>query len=236
MKLLISVLKLTTHGPTSHETIKKDLRFPLSFVTELLQTLQNDGLVYVRDNIVETSSTQRLELAVRALKAGADIGTVSNLLEWKEFENMAAFALEHYRYSVVKNLHFKENERRYEIDVIGFKKPLAVCIDCKHWHHGLHKSALGKIVAKQAERVHALAKSFPNPKIRPENVSRGILKFLPVILTLTTGQTKFHEGVPIVPVIGFQDFLIQLPAYADSLVWIKPRGALESFFNQKSLL
>jgi hypothetical protein len=95
---------------------------------------------------------------------------------------------------------------------------------------------LEKIVEKQVERVRALAKSFPNPKIKPESVSRGILKFLPVILSLTTGQTKFHEGVPIVPVTGFQDFLLQLPAYADSLVWIRPRGALESFFNQKSLL
>jgi Holliday junction resolvase-like predicted endonuclease len=236
MKLLISVLKLTTHGPASHETIKKDLRFPLSLVTELLQTLQNDGLVYLRDNIVETSSTQRLELAVRALKSGADIGTVSNLLEWREFEDMAALALEHNRYSVIKNLHFKEDNRKYEMDVIGFKKPLAVCIDCKHWHHGLYRSALEEIVEKQVERVRALTKSFPHPKIKPENVSRGILKFLPVILSLTTGQTKFHDGVPIVPVTGFQDFLLQLPAYADSLVWIEPRGALESFFNQKPLL
>lgn len=236
MKLLISVLKLTAHGPASHETIKRDLRFPLSFVIELLQTLQNDGLVYVRDNIVETNSTQRLELAVRALRAGADIGTVSGLLEWKEFEDMAAFALEHNRYSVVRNLHFKENNRRYEVDVIGFKKPLAVCIDCKHWHRGFRKSVLEKIVEKQAERVRALAKSFPNPKIKPENASRGIVKFLPVILSLTTGQTKFYEGIPIVPVTGFQDFLIQLPAYADSLHWIKPRCASKSSFSQKSLV
>jgi Holliday junction resolvase-like predicted endonuclease len=236
MKLLISVLKLTVHGPASHESIKNDIRFPLSFVKKLLQTLQSDGLLYVRDNIVETSSTQRVELAVRALRTGADIGTVSGFLEWKEFEDMAAFALDHNGYSVVKNLHFKENNRRYEVDVIGFKKPLAVCIDCKHWHQGLCKSALKKIVEKQTERVQALAKSFPNPKIKPENASIGIVKFLPVILSLTTSQTKFHNGVPIVPVTGFQDFLIQLPAYAHSLLWIKPRGASKSPFSQKSLV
>jgi len=234
--MLISILKLTKDGPVSHETINKDVRFPAGVVRELLRKLQNDGLLNVQDNMVETSDVQRLELAVRALRAGADIERVSDLLRWKEFEAMAAVAFEHNSYSVLKNLHFKYSGRKYEIDIVGCRKPLVVCVDCKHWHHGLHKSTLEKVVKEQIERVRALTESLPNPRIKIECVSWSSPKFVPVILSLITDESKFYGGVPVVPIVGLQDFLNQLPAYADSLLSIKLGDVKKSSSSQKSLL
>jgi Holliday junction resolvase-like predicted endonuclease len=217
-ELLISLLELTKEGPISQEVIKKRSRLPTGFVEQLLQKLQNDGLVYRHGGVVEASSVQRLQLAVRALKSGADVERVSDFLQWREFEGIAAVAFESNGYIVVRNLHFNQGGRRWEIDIIGCKSSLVVCLDCKHWRHGMQRSAAEKIAEEQAERTRALVMSLPNPAVKIECLSRSNAKFVPAVLSLTFDKFKFHKGVPIVPVLELQDFLDQLPAYADSLL------------------
>jgi Holliday junction resolvase-like predicted endonuclease len=217
-ELLILLLKLTKDGPVSQEVIKKESRLPTSLVAKLLRKLQSDGLVYHHGNVVEASSPQRLRLAVCALKSGGDLERVSGFLQWKEFESIAAVAFESNGYTVVKNLHFKHGGHRWEIDIIGCKSPLVVCLDCKHWHHGLQGSAAEKIAEQQTERTRALVMSLPNPTVKLECLSRSNAKFVPAVLSLTFDKFKFYNGVPVVPVLQLQDFLNQLPACADSLL------------------
>ena len=222
--LLISILKLTKDGPVSQEVINKEARLPASLVGELLRKLQSEGLIYLRGSIVEVSSVQRLQLAVRALKSGGDLERVSGFLQWKEFEGIAAVALESNGYTVVRNLHFKHGGRRWEIDIVGWKSPIVVCLDCKHWHHGLQRSAAEKIAEQQTERTRALVMSLPNPAVKIEFLSCGTAKFVPAVLSLTFDKFKFYKGVPVVPVLQLQDFLNQLPAYADSLLCLTANG------------
>ena len=217
-ELLISLLKLTKDGPVSQEVIKKESRLPISLVEELLRKLQSDGLVYQNANLVEASSLQRLRLAVCALRSGGDLERVSGFLRWKEFEGIAAVVFESNGYAVVRNLHFKHGGRRWEIDIIGCNSPLVVCLDCKHWHHGLQGSTAEKIAEQQTERTRALVMSLPNPTVKLECLSRRDAKFVPAVLSLTFEKFKFHNGVPVVPILQLQDFLNQLPACADSLL------------------
>jgi Holliday junction resolvase-like predicted endonuclease len=215
--LVIVLLKLTRGGPVSHELINKEAKTPSRIVSKLLEKLQNDGLVYVHKSFVETDIMQRLRLAVHAINLGADPEQTSRFLQWKEFEGMAAFVLEQNRYSVMKNLRFKHGGRRWEVDIVGCKKPSAICIDCKHWNQGVHPSALKKIVQEQVKRTQALAKSLPNPTVKIECATWDKAKLIPVVLSLTTPRFRFYEDVPIVSVLQLQDFLNQLPAYTDSL-------------------
>ena len=215
--LIISILKLTRDGPISNKLVNKDAKIPQQIAEKLLRKLQNDRLIYVQKNVIEANSLQRLKLAVHAILLGADIENVSSFLQWQEFENMAAVAFERNSYSVKKNLRFKHNRRRWEIDIVGCKKPIAICVDCKHWHRGLHPSALKKIVEEQVERTFALAESLPSLAGKIECVSWNNVKLVPAVLTLVTGRFKFCDNVPIVAVLQLQDFLSQLPAYADSL-------------------
>jgi Holliday junction resolvase-like predicted endonuclease len=234
--MYISILKQTKEGPISHEIIKNDTRFPTTVVKKLLQRLQNDGLIYFRRGMLQTSDAQRLGLAVRAVEAGAGIDKVSSLLHWKEFEAITALAFEHNCYSVVGNLRFKQGIRRYEIDIIGCRKPFVVCVDCKHWHHGFSKSTLNRVVEEQVERVRALARSLPNPKVRLECGSWSSAKFVPVILSLIKNELKFCAGVPVVPILELQDFLSQLPAYADSLLSFSSAVYGQPLSTQKNIL
>ncbi|MBX5328690.1 hypothetical protein HM003_04975 [Candidatus Bathyarchaeota archaeon A05DMB-5] len=215
--LIISLLKLTREGAVSLELVKKDAKLPLQIVEKLLRKLQNDGCVYLQKSVVEADSLQRVKLAVYALQLGADVENVSSFLHWKEFEDIAALAFERNGYGVYRNVRFKYAGRRWEIDVVGCKKPIAVCLDCKHWHHGVYPSVLRKIVEEQVERAFIFAESLPNPFVKIECVSWERIKFVPAVLLLVPGRFKFYDGVPIIPVLQLQDFLTQLPALVDSL-------------------
>jgi Holliday junction resolvase-like predicted endonuclease len=215
--LIISILKLTVNGSVSRERINKDAKIASDIALKLLRRLQNDDMVYLRDNIVEADDSCRLKLAVKAVALGADIERISDFLRWQEFEDIAAIALERNGYVVAKNVRFKCAGRKWEIDIVGCKKPLVICIDCKHWRHGMSPSALKKIVEAQVERTRALSESLPNISLKIECAKWDKAKLVPAILVLIPGSFKFYDKVPIVPVLQLQDFLSQLPAYIESL-------------------
>ncbi|MCJ7559693.1 restriction endonuclease [Candidatus Bathyarchaeota archaeon] len=215
--LITSILKLTANGSVARERINKDAKIASDIALKLLRRLQNEDMVYLRGNIVEADGNCRLKLAVKAVVLGADVEHISGFLSWQEFEDIAAIALEKNGYVVTKNVHFKHGGRRWEIDVVGCKKPLVICIDCKHWHHGMSPAALKKIAEAQIERTRALSESLPNISLDIECAKWNKAKFIPAVLALIPCSFKFYDMVPIVPVLQLQDFLNQLPAYTESL-------------------
>jgi len=224
-ELIISILKLTKNGPIGIELVRKDAKIPSAIAKDLIRKLQNDGLLYLQNKLIEVNSLKRLKLAVHAIELGADVERVSGFLDWKEFENIAAIAFERNGYSVMRNLRFKHAGRRWEIDVVGCKKPIIVCVDCKHWHHGMYPSAIRRIVEEQVERTSALAESLPKLAEKIGCASWNRVKLVPAILSLITARSKFYNRVPIVHVLQLQDFISQLPAYADSLKHFSKRLA-----------
>ena len=215
--LLISLLKLTKDGPVLIKGVNQDARIAADIVINLLEKLQNEGMLYLKEDTVEANSDNRLRLAVKAASLGADVEHISAFLRWQEFEDIAAIALERNGYVVAKNVRFKNASRRWEIDVVGCRRPLVLCVDCKHWQRGLKPSALGKIVEAQVKRANALADALPSAKLKIECAKWNKAKFIPVILSLFPSSFKFYDNIPVVPVLQLQDFLIQLPAHVASL-------------------
>ena len=109
--------------------------------------------------------------------------------------------------------------RRWEIDIVGCRKPLVISMDCKHWRHGMSPSALTKIAEAQVERTRELAESVPNISLELEWVKWDRVKLVPVVLVLVPGSFKLYGKVPVVPVLQLQDFLSQLPACIESLMY-----------------
>jgi hypothetical protein len=216
-EVLVSLLKLTRAGSVSRESLVKDTRIASSTVLKLLKMMQAEDLLCVENETINADSHRRLAIAVKALSLGADSQRISDCLDWKEFERISAFALQQSGYIVKKNMHFKGSGRRWEIDLVGCKKPIVLCIDCKHWHHGLGPSRLKKVAEEQAERTRALSETLPHVSIQLECTRWDRAKFFPAILSLMHYGLKFHEEIPVVPVLQLQDFLNQLPVYASSL-------------------
>lgn len=215
--LLISVLKLTKNGPTLTKDVNTNAHLPSSLCACLLKKMQNENLINLVDDTIEADSQSRLKIAIKAAAQGGDLQTIADMLCWQEFEEIAAEALKINGYTVTKNLHFKGSSRRYEIDIVGCRKPLVVCIDCKRWQHALRASELKKIAEEQAKRAEALAEALPNAKIILECTRWERVKFVPAVLSLMPGAYKFYYEVPIVPVLSLQDFIGKLPLYLDSV-------------------
>lgn len=215
--LIMSVLKLTRSGPIASEIVSRDARIATEIVDNILKKLQKNGLVYLRDSFLEADSVQRLKMAVRAIRLGADFERASGFLDWKEFENFAALAFEINGYRVKKNLRFKHRGKRWEIDIVGCKKPLVVCVDCKHWHHGMYPSAFSKIVEAQVKRTYGLSESLFRVAGEIGCATWKKAKLVPAVLSLVKGRFKFYDDVPIVPVLQLQNFLSKLPAQADTM-------------------
>ena len=215
--LIISLLKLTKEGPVLIELVNREAHLPLATTMKLLGKLQNEGLVYLKQGSVGAESGNRLKLAVQAISLGADVERVGALLCWQEFEDITAVVLKNNGYAVSSNVRFKHSGRKWEIDVVGCKKPLVVCVDCKHWQRAISPSALNRIVDSQVTRTRALADSLPNPSLKLECTRWSNAKFIPAIISIVPSALKFYSDVPVVPILQLQDFLNQLPAYTETL-------------------
>jgi Holliday junction resolvase-like predicted endonuclease len=216
--LIISILKLTKNGSVSNELVKIDAKLPEKVAENLFRKMQTEGLLYLRDNTIHVEGRQRLEMLARTVRLGADVESVASLLQWKEFEEVTADVLRHIDYTVTRNFRFKHLGKRWEIDIVACKKPIALCIDCKHWHRTMHPSATRRIAHEQVERTRAFADSLPNPIAKNlECSSWKNITLIPAVLSLVPTRSKFSDDVPIVPVLQIQDFLNQLPAYVNSV-------------------
>ena len=216
-ELIISILKFSKGEPVSHELVEKEANLPWETTERLLQILQSYGLIYLLDGFLQTSASQRIRLATRALELGGDYERVSSFLEWKEFESIAAVALEKYGYTVKLNLRFRHGGRRWEMDIVGCRRPLVVCVDCKHWRRSLYPSKVRGVVDEQVKRTVAFSESLQNPTVRVECASWEEARFVPVVVSLVPASFKFHNGTPIVPILQLQDFLDQLPMCSNSI-------------------
>jgi len=215
--ILISILKLTKSGPIAEEIIARDVNVPVQLTHELLNKFRDAELIKWQNKAIEASSNQRAKIAIHAIKLGADFERVCRVLEWIEFENLAATAFEANNFAVKRRFRFKWTQRRWEIDVLGCREPLIACVDCKHWSHGWRGSAIRKAAEAQALRTKVLAEALPSLQKEIGLVQWRQATLIPVVLSLVPGPLKFYDKVPIVPILQIQNFLNELPAHATAL-------------------
>jgi hypothetical protein len=86
-----------------------------------------------------------------------------------------------------------------------------VCVDCKHWRRTLTLSAVKRVAEQQTMRTIAFSESLPYPNAGFDCASWKEITFVPMVVTLIPASFKFHDAVPIVPILELNDFLAQLP-------------------------
>jgi Holliday junction resolvase-like predicted endonuclease len=211
--LLVSILKLTRGGAIKGELVARDANVSVQVADELLKNFRDLELIKLQDKMIEVSSNQRARIIIHAIKLGADFERVCKVIEWIEFENLAATAFEANNFVVKRRFRFKWAQRRWEIDVLGCSEPLIVCVDCKHWSHGWRGSAIRKAAEAQALRTKVLAEAINSLQKRIGLVQWRQATLVPAVLSLVPGSLKFYNEVPIVPILQIQDFLNELPAH-----------------------
>ena len=211
LDVIVAVLKLTRDGSAHIEDVRRASRIALSVLMATLRRLEQEGVIALDRNVVQLERTMRIRLAIKALSIGADIESTSRLLQWQEFEGISDVVLSHNGYVVERNVRFKHGTRRMEIDVVGCRDPIVMCVDCKHWQRALSTSSLNRIIEAQVKRTRALADSLPTVSSKLVCQKWNRARYVPVVLSLVPGVCAFFDNVPIVPVLQFQDFVSQLP-------------------------
>jgi len=204
---------------TTIDDVSRESHMLREVVIDHLSKLCEIGLISMSDGVIMVND--RLSLALFAVSLGLDIRKVAEHLSWHDFEYFSAQCLEANDYDTFKNVVFTYNSRRYEIDVVAFRKPKVLCVDCKHW--GLRKgkvSQLKKAVILHKERVLAFSNFLKRHLNRYRIRSWSYARLYPIIVTLYEEPITIYEGLPIVPIAKFNNFLQSFDAWSDSLLSI----------------
>jgi DNA-binding transcriptional MerR regulator len=176
--LSVKDFSVVTH--TSEETAR-----------QLLDNFMQNGIGTFQDNQILFQDNDRLKTSLLALKMGAPIDEISQILDWKDFEALVSEILKLREFDITQNVIL--TKPRMQIDVVGIKNGVALLIDCKHWKRLSH-SALETVVSKQIERTKQYV------------IKEKIRAALPAIVTLYQEETKFINKVPIIPIFQLDSF------------------------------
>lgn len=158
---------------------------------QILDNFMQNGIGVFQEDQIHFQDNDKLKTSLLALRMGAPIDEISQILDWKDFEALVSEILELREFDVTRNLTL--TKPRMQIDVIGTKAGVSILIDCKHWKR-LSYSALETVVQKQIERAkHYVIKE----KVRAA---------LPAIVTLYQEEIKFINKVPIIPIFQLDSF------------------------------
>jgi Restriction endonuclease len=158
---------------------------------KILDNFLQNGIGKYENNLVYFGENDRLKSSLLAISMGAPIEEISRLLEWQDFEELAAEILEKREFETTRNVIL--TKPRIQIDVVGVKSGIAILIDCKHWNK-MSQSSLRKAVKKQIERTRRF--------VLKEKVQAAI----PAIVTLYQHEVKFIDRVPIIPIYQLDAF------------------------------
>jgi len=211
---------LTILERRSDEIAVKELHnacfLPTEIINETLKDLQREGLLFLEASKVKVSLEQKIKLALEAVKYGADIERVCRFVGWREFERIVTSAFSLNGYDVKRNFRFSCGKRRWEIDVLAVKKQTIVSADCKRWRR-LSRSAVVEAVEKQVQRTKALKDALENLKDKLGLQETSKIAVVPLVISLYPAPMKFHDFVPVVPILQLASFLSELPANIHSL-------------------
>jgi len=213
-------------GENSRCQIKKlatSVRIGRASIEELLRDLHDEGLVALRGEEVIVSSEQRMRIAVTAVAQGSDPETISRKLRWQEFELLADRVLAQSGYVTRTHFVFKHGGRRFEIDVLGGKEPLLLCIDCKHWQYGWAPSRISAAATNQLLRVTSLSQTFRKYESNLGLSQWKSVRMLPVVLTLADVSSRIVGGVPTVSALRFGTFLSEVGPWVNELRFVDAR-------------
>jgi hypothetical protein len=164
---------------------------------------------------------ERLELALKAVSMGAEVESVVNRMNWKDFEGLVASILAEHDFRCVESFRRRGNSevQGMEIDVIGIRGNRIVSIDAKMW--GLRKgkaSALKTAAEKQKERTGLLCSLFDRLSAKMNGIEHRSYILSPILVTWLVEDVEIIDGVPVVPIFTLNSFLLNFESFDDLIV------------------
>lgn len=201
------LLAMTNGEPLEVEELRASLRITDETFDSLMQSFADGGLLTIHDDSVTLGLSQRLDVAMKAIEAGADPEAVSRCLGWLEFEELSARVFEANGFRVMRRFRFSAEGRRWELDLLAVSAPYLVCGECKHWGKGMGNQTARGIIETHLEKVEVFTKHIEGlrGRIGIKGWSRAIA--LPMALTLSGTPMEIYRRVPSVSVLSLPSFI-----------------------------
>lgn len=219
LRVLTAILRLTKDvSNTTLLDIEDTANSSFERIQHIIDSVENTVPVEIDEDELTIDSEGRLLLASKIVELGGDPEKVATLLKWQEFEDFCMRVLELNNFQCSIRIRFK-HDNWWEIDVVGGKRPIILCIDAKHWSLRPGKSAaIKRVTDKHIDRVKVFAQVLPTLKVKLglKEWKKAIL--IPAIVTLFQEAIRLHQDVPVVPFFKFNKFIQELPAYIDQVL------------------
>lgn len=152
---------------------------------DLLSELENEGLARRSGRSLELSTGSKVPMVVEAIKRGAPLNTIEYLSP-SEFEDFVSKLLAVQSFAVKTRMRFRSPDGGTEIDVVGWKRPRALYIDCKRWPR---RTIYSTPCRKQVERVRQWG-AVALKRMGATGKARGF----PIMVTVIPGVERTVEG------------------------------------------
>ncbi|MHA1271080.1 MAG: hypothetical protein ACTSPY_14905 [Candidatus Helarchaeota archaeon] len=183
-----------------NENISRD-----KFKTIIKELLIN-GDIKLEDGIIKVKSYS--DLAEKAYKLEPSNITIFKYLKWQDFELLCKKILELNEFECISNFRFKtEGKRgRHEIDILAYRTPYLLTIDCKKWWMRNKISALKKAALDQIHRTKIMLKNVIEQNLFPFYNRSNKLLIYPLIIT-SLKEDIYSFSIPIIPFSKLNSFL-----------------------------
>ena len=208
MKFFIAVLlKNTQDGRVEVEKLRESLKITNETFNEIMRDMVNEDALAFDNGVVELNREQRINLAVKAIRIGADAKTISEALGWLEFEELVAFVFEENGFNTHRRFRFNAEGRRWELDVLATQYPYVVCAECKHWTRGMGNTTARNIIETHVEKCEVFSRHIGDllRRVKIQRWRNAII--LPMTLTLSKTEMKIYRKVPSVNILMLPSFL-----------------------------
>ena len=163
----------------------------------------------LRDGVALMSRESRLDLAMSEANRGF-LHDASRFLEWQDFERFAERCLIELGFKTYKNARVKGEGRSWQLDVVGVKERLVICLDCKHWAPPMAISRFKNPELHQSRATELFASKLANER-------HLTITSLPVILTLFEPPRRILGNTVLVSVQMLPSMLRELTPYTPGL-------------------
>jgi len=162
------------------------------------------------------SRRTRLDLALGEARRGY-LEKPSRFLDWQDFELFSQEFMDELGYETTLDTRIKGEGRTWQLDVIGIKGQLVICLDCKHWAPPLSPSRFEEAEIHQSKATGLLARKLAEER-------HHTVFALPMILTLHEPRHRIAGGVLTVGVQKLPTLLQEITPFSPDLPFMVAEG------------
>jgi len=162
-------------------------------IERILLEVEKEGYTRRSGDSLELLKGGRVALVLAAMRIGRPWSQAAQHLGPSEFEDLVSRVLGVHSFEVMTRVRLRDKSGGTEFDVVGWKEPRAIFIDCKRWPKRAVYSAPCR---SQRDRVE----TWGSAALSRMGMTGGIAKAFPMVVTVVPGVERGVEGCLLIGV------------------------------------